>query len=500
MKRVENISINGIVFRINDDAYHKLNKYLDALNQYFEQEEGGNEIITDIEARIAELFTERAGGVSQAITDNDVSHVIETLGKPEDIADPENEGDNSSYDCRRKYAKRLYRNPDQRILGGICAGIASYLGISALAVRLIFFACFWFYGISVLAYFLLWIMIPAAKTTAQKLEMQGQEINISNIEKSIKEGISSSGLRQSFDQFSSEAGDVTNKLFKIVFVCFRIMFGVSLFFSGIAVILMCFAVFLFQDIILMYETEWDILTFDELLRHMVSPSSYGILIVCATLIIVLTVAAFMYWGIKIITWTKVKYVKLHVALLILWLLIIPAGIITAVREACNYKWHNKTDETVAITTARDTIYLNMHAPELRLSNNFKIYYDKKNACFYGKPDIFFRTSTDGNASMEIVKSSQGRNKLAALEYAEKIGYEVVVRDSLIVFPPYFTVEPQGEWRCQQLDIFLYIPENTVIISDRSLCHSGILRIWSGHDAVCKWIMTKNGLQAINYMN
>jgi phage shock protein PspC (stress-responsive transcriptional regulator) len=496
MKRVESISINGTVFRINDDAYRILNEYLDALNQYFEQEEGGNEIITDIEARIAELFAERAGEMSQAITGKDVSHVIETLGKPEDIADSENGDDNPSYYSRRKYAKRLYRNSDQRILGGVCSGIAAWLGISVIIVRLAFFVCFWFYGISALAYLLLWIVIPVAKTTAQKLKMQGQEINISNIEKSIKESIPSSGLRQSFDRFSDEAGDVMNRLFKVIFSFFRIVFGVTLFFTGISVIMACFAVLLFQDVIFMYETEWDILTFNELLRHIVSPLSYRILIICVTLFVALTVAAFLYWGIKMITYTKVKYVKCHIALFIIWLLIIPAGIVTAGRAVVTYQWHNKTYETVAVM-AGDTIYLNMLRPELRLSNNFQIYYDRQNTCFYGKPDIFIRKSDDKNVRLEIVKGSQGRNKFAALEYAERIVYEIDVRDSLIVFPSYFMVEPKGEWKFQQLDIFLYIPENTVIIVNKSLCDSGILKYLPQHNPAGKWIMTKEGLETVN---
>jgi phage shock protein PspC (stress-responsive transcriptional regulator) len=495
MRRVEAISINGIVFSINDDACRKLNEYLDVLNKYFEYKESGNEVIADIEARIAELFAGRAGGASQAITDRDVSDVIETLGRLEDITDSENDEDNPPYGSRKKYAGRLYRNLDRRILGGVCAGIASWLGINVLVVRLIFFACFWFYGISVLAYFVLWIIVPSAKTTAQKLEMQGQAINISNIEKSIKENISSSGLKQSFEQFNNEAGEVAGKFLKTVFAIFRVVCGFALCITGIFIALLCCGFPLYQDFIFMHKTEWDFLTFNELLQHIISPASYNILVVCAVLIVVLTVLACLFWGVKMIAHSKVKHVKWHIALLIIWLLTIPTVIITSVYEARNYKHYNNTNAAVNVKTS-DTIYLDMYSSELKISNNFRIYYDREESCFYGKPKIFIRKSIDGNVKLETEKGSLGKNKLMAFEYAESIGYEIGVQDSLITFAPYFSVDPEWEWKFQHMNVYLYVPENTVIIFSESLCHADIVKSRSGHNYSCKWIMTKKGLKAL----
>jgi phage shock protein PspC (stress-responsive transcriptional regulator) len=496
MRRVETISINGTVFSINGDAYRTLNEYLDALNKYFEYEEGGNEVITDIEARIAELLAERTGGVSRVITGSDVSHIIETLGRLEDITDSESDGDNRPYSGRRKYARRLYRNIDRHILGGVCAGIASWLGISVLVVRLIFFACFWFYGISALAYFLLWIIVPPAKTTAQKLEMQGQPINISNIERSIKENLSSSGLQQSFDRFNDEAGEVAGKFLKIILAFLRVISGTVLCISGIFIALLCFGFAIYQDFIFMHETEWDFLTFGELLQHMISPVSYNILVTCAIVIAVLTVLACLYWGIKIIAHSRVKHVKWHITLLIIWLLTIPTVIITFAYEAGNYKHYNKTYESVTIT-ASDTLYLDMPAPELKLSNNFRIYYDREEGHFYGKPDIFIRKSIDGNVKMEIIKDARNRNKHVAFDNAENIEYGFGVRDSLITFSPYFSVDPPEVWKFQHVDVVLYVPENTVIIFSKSLCHADIVRLWSRRGYSCKWIMKKDGLKAMN---
>ena len=148
MKRVETININGIVFSIDDDAFCKLNAYLDTLSKYFEHEQGGREIIADIEARISELFAERNGGIRQAVSIEDVNKAVETLGTPEDIvgADAEVETENIPSlpplpplpRLSAKPSRRLYRDPDHRYIGGVCAGIAAWMGINPVIIRLIF--------------------------------------------------------------------------------------------------------------------------------------------------------------------------------------------------------------------------------------------------------------------------------------------------------------------------------------------------------------------------
>jgi phage shock protein PspC (stress-responsive transcriptional regulator) len=497
MKRIETVSINGILFSIDGEACCKLNEYLDTLNEYFKHEHGGNEIIADIEARIAELFTERHGGVSQAITCRDVLHVIETLGSLEDITDAESGGDDSpSYDGLKQHPKRLYRDTDRRIAGGVCAGIASWLGISVLVVRLVFCFCLLFYAISLLVYFMLWLIIPAAKTTAQKLEMQGQPVNISNIEKSIRESVPPDGMKQSFEQFGSEANETVHKLFRVIFIFLRIVAGIALCAIGISTVLLCCGLHLFRGLFF-FDTEWDSPAFYEFLRHIISPVSYNILVICLILSVSLTVFGFLYWGIKLIARFEVHHVKLHIALFIIWLLSIPVGAFTVAGEAGNFKWRGKTEESTHIN-ACDTLYLSVNSTKFKMPNIPKIYYDSKNSLFYGKPDMFIRKSLDGKIKIDIIKSSRGKSRYTAFEYAENIGYNIDIRDSQIIIPQYFTVEPQTEWRFQQLDVILYIPENTVVIVDRLLCHADIIvnPRRSGHDGnVCKWVMTQNGIMA-----
>jgi phage shock protein PspC (stress-responsive transcriptional regulator) len=496
MKRVETISINGIIFSITDDAFRSLSDYLESLYKYFEHEEGGNEIITDIEARIAELLTERMGGTAQAITNKDVLHVIETLGALEDITnlDSGETGNIPPYSNLQKRPKRLYRDPDHSVFGGICAGIAAWLEINPIIVRLIFVACFLFYGISIVVYFLLWIIIPLAKTTAQKLEMHGEPINISNIEKSIRDSMASSGFRPSSYRHTHENGGLNNSL-KIIYNIIRVIAGIILCGIGISIALSFCGVFVLRDFIF----EWHLPPFDGFLSHVVSASSYKVIFIGSILFVTLTVAACIYWGIKAITGYKVKYPQIHVILLIIWFVSIPVIATYVVREAGNYFGYNQSVKTTYIS-ACDTIYLNLQPSDLEtLDYQFETYFDDENDCFYGKPEIYIRKS-EGKSKLQIVRTSRGRNNHAAFKHANEIDYKFEAENSRIILSPYFTVEPLNRWKNQRLKIILYVSENTVIIAGESLCYSGIIihpRRFGHYSDACRWIVTREGIKAID---
>lgn len=191
MKKIVNINLSGRVFNIDEDAFTHLKAYLDRLKSYFKNQEGGQEIITDIESRIAELLSERMVGKFGVINQRMVDEVIGMMGQPEDF-DGEDSGKSDArktdYTNYHQHTnKKLYRDIDSRVLGGVCGGIGAYLNIDAVWVRVIF-ALLIFFGLGIIIpiYILLWIIVPAAVTTAQKLQMQGENITIDNIEKTIK--------------------------------------------------------------------------------------------------------------------------------------------------------------------------------------------------------------------------------------------------------------------------------------------------------------------------
>ena len=184
MKITVSINLGGYSFNIDEDAYAELKRYLKNLELHFAGEESSSEILSDIETRMAELFRTKITSYKQVINIEDVHQAISVLGTPEDISD------NDGPSARDKFSSpgyhRMYRDPDHRIIGGVCSGMGAYWDIDPLIVRIIFVALALGGGLGVLVYLILYIVIPEAKTTAQKIEMKGNPVNIHNIKDSVK--------------------------------------------------------------------------------------------------------------------------------------------------------------------------------------------------------------------------------------------------------------------------------------------------------------------------
>jgi phage shock protein PspC (stress-responsive transcriptional regulator) len=184
MKITVSINLGGYSFNIDEDAYAELKRYLKNLELHFAGEESSTEILSDIETRMAELFRTKLTNYKQVIDIGDVNQVITVLGTPEDISD--NEGPT----VRDKFSSpgyhRMYRDTDHRVIGGVCAGIAAYWDIELWLVRVIFFILAMM-GVGFLIYLILYIVLPEAKTTAEKIAMKGNPVNIHNIKNSVKQ-------------------------------------------------------------------------------------------------------------------------------------------------------------------------------------------------------------------------------------------------------------------------------------------------------------------------
>ena len=237
MKKTLTVNLGGTVYHIDEDAYRLLDNYLLNLTHFFRKQEGADEIVDDIEMRISELFTEKLAGLKQVITLTDVEEVIARMGKPEDFDDSDaaeagaaNSGadsasassgvdaatdaasassgentfsgentssdDNCSGDASSNDAssdenassqqdgvqRRLYRDPDNRLMGGVAAGLAAYFGWDVTLMRVLMIVlCFVPYCPMILCYLLGWLIIPEAHTAAEKLSMRGEAVTLENI-------------------------------------------------------------------------------------------------------------------------------------------------------------------------------------------------------------------------------------------------------------------------------------------------------------------------------
>jgi len=184
MKITISINLGGYSFNIDEDAYAELKRYLKNLELHFAGEESSLEILSDIETRIAELFRAKLTSYKQVINIDDVGQAISVMGTPEDIFD--NDGPSARDKFSAPGYHRMYRDTDHRIIGGVCSGMAAYWDLESWIVRVIFVILAISGGLGILLYLILYIVLPEAKTTAQKIEMKGNPVNIHNIKESVK--------------------------------------------------------------------------------------------------------------------------------------------------------------------------------------------------------------------------------------------------------------------------------------------------------------------------
>ena len=214
MNKTFNINLGGYAFVIDEDAYETANRYLHALAGHFNGE-GADEIMQDIETRMGELVHRKKGNRS-IVNKLDILDAIAVLGTPEELKDI-----NFSEDFRRnrkntsfqlKTGKRLFRDPNDKILGGVCSGLAAYFGIRDVVwVRLAFFLFTWLAGSGLVIYIVLWAIIPPAKTVSDRLEMMGEPTNVNNIARMVKEEIEefSDKVHETFKKKKRNSGSYT---------------------------------------------------------------------------------------------------------------------------------------------------------------------------------------------------------------------------------------------------------------------------------------------------
>jgi len=187
MNKTVNINLGGIFFHIDEDAYQKLTRYFDAIKRSLSNSSGQDEIIKDIEMRVSELLTEKQKTDKHVVGLKDVDEVIAVMGQPEDYRIDEEGTENTSTNFSSSKTRKLYRDTENGMVGGVLAGLGHYFGIDKVWLRIFLLIMIFAWGTGFLAYIILWIVMPEAKTTTEKLEMTGEPVTISNIEKKVRE-------------------------------------------------------------------------------------------------------------------------------------------------------------------------------------------------------------------------------------------------------------------------------------------------------------------------
>jgi phage shock protein PspC (stress-responsive transcriptional regulator) len=524
MKKTIIVTINGIIFHVDEDAYEVLQSYLDTLRHYFSAESGAAEIIEDIEARIAELFQPRISEAKQSISLQDIDEIIEILGKPEDIAganDENYEARESHESSTRKSNRRLYRDPEHSVLGGVCAGLGAYFAVDMVVFRLLFIVFLFAGGASVLVYLILWIAVPAAFTAAQKLEMHGEEVNISNIERTfrreyqqVKNNLSRlqpQGLWLNIHNFLNEFFMLLGKLLGVVWSILRVIFGISLILTSLGIAITTIGFIYFNNFNSDSFIGENIGSLKEYLNCFISPGSSDTLLMLLLCIIAFMVAGLIYGGLKLMVRFYARDRWLVLALVTGWFFMVIAFVIMVSDEVRHFKIEQSTREILSINKLpNNIIYVdatssipndNEKTRKLRYQH-FDVNNIDKHKELFGLTKIDIEKSNGNVPEMEIERQSRGETRDIALTAAQRIKVNVKQNDTLLNVDPFFRLPYDQLWRWEEAKVILRLPVGTRVHLNENTRYliehmENINGYWNEDMAGKTWIMTADGLSKEN---
>jgi phage shock protein PspC (stress-responsive transcriptional regulator) len=537
MNKTYTINISGIIFHIDEFAYEKLKGYLNTIRSYFKDSEGQEEIMTDIESRIAEIFSGRINNAKQVILMEDVDQMIAIMGNPEVFKNEDGTESQANYSesAKNTYSnsgkrKRIFRDPDDKVLGGVCSGVGNYFDIDPIWLRLAFAASFFYFGSGFLFYIILWMVIPEARTTAEKLEMRGEKVNINNIEKNFKEEMEN--LKNRFNQnvnssdpnnkmagfrgFINRTVDLIAQLISGFGRVFLKALGFILVITGIIFLVVLLASIFgnggFVNISNSGITSIDLQ--DVLMKFFNTSAQMNEAKIAVFLLIGVPVLMFIYQGIKILFRIKGQNKWINISATILWLIGLGLTIDVMSSMSNEFKQKSTVKEKFVINNPKsNTLYLTV--PEnyqwgeeneedyndedvKYMHNRWNIMVNNEKGLDFYMPVIDIQRSKTDSFELYVIKSSKGGSKKEALRRAEAISYSYMINDSNVIFNPKFEVPENQKWRAQRVKIILKVPTGKSVYLHqkiRPLIYDidNVTNTYDGDMVNHKWTMQAEGL-------
>lgn len=468
MKKTLTINLGGVVFHIDEDAYEKMRQYLNRIEARFTNRLEAQEIMGDIESRAAELLQQRLRDLQQPIVVDDIEFVIKTLGAPDSFSDSEEPAASaSSFEPRRN--KRLYRDPDNSAIAGVCSGLAAYLNIDIALVRVLFVVFFFLTsGFTLLLYIILWIAVPQAFTTAQKLEMQGENVTIENIERKVREEFEA--VKNNVNRFS-KSGQVQSFFDKLLHILGVIIKAAAKIFANLIGVV--FIILGIAALTAVLGLTVGFLPFDSgSLFEGLSIGSQNLIFRIALMItVIFPIVWILYAGIKLIFNLKVKDKPFKLSSVILWLICIVVVLVSVISRSKNFVQRENFStkhEFAQLTSDTLRVELLPGPPVDQLEHvnfddhQFGFWFNDESNRLAIKPDLRIRKSADNFFSLEIMISSRGQNRTDAENYARKIPVEFVQQNGKLQIKPFFELDHYYDWRVQEAELTLWVPEGKVI--------------------------------------
>jgi phage shock protein PspC (stress-responsive transcriptional regulator) len=483
MNKTVNINLGGMFFHIDEDAYQKMNRYFDAIKRSLNNSSGQDEIIKDIEMRVSELLNEKQKSDKHVIGLKDVDEVIAVMGQPEDyiIEDDHKTSANYSHDSRR--TKKLYRDKEKGMIGGVAAGLGHYFGIDAVWIRVILILLVWGAGTGILAYIILWIVMPEAVTTSEKLEMTGEPVNISNIEKKVREefeNVSEKIKNADYDKYGNQIKSGAEKIsssfsdfIMTVFKIFAKILGIFLIIISLSTLIgLLIGVFTLGSSSVI-NVPWQ--GFIEAGNFTDYPIwSFGLL-----MFFVVGIPFFFLslLGFKLLS-PKMKSIG-NVAkstLLAIWLITLALAISIGIKQASAFSNDGRIVKKESLhLLPTDTLMIKFkhndyYAKNIEDRNDFKIAQDSIGTDVIYSNDVSIKIEyTDVKLPyIQIEKEAKGESLSEARKRAEQIKYNYTVVGNQLTFDNYLITDLKNKFRDQEIEITLFLPEGTLFKTDSSI--------------------------------
>lgn len=517
------ININGIVFHIEEDAYEVIRSYMTDVKKHFAYSKDSDEIVTDIENRLAEMFSERlAQENKQVIVLLDVEHVIAQMGT---VSDFELDDEETHYGRPEslKIEKKLFRDTDDRVIGGVCAGIGHYFDIEARWIRLIFLLLVFLGGTGFMAYIILWIVMPKATTRTDKMAMKGEAINLQNFKKNFDEELEA--VRHNLDRAAGEARPALQKTGAFVRDLFS-HFGSFLAGAGKIIVKIAglFIVFAGGMVLLglvvalvVFLGLGDSSQLNAFPFTVINPEYRGILYVSAFLIVFIPLIALIFFAVRVIFNRKIVTKSASLGMLIAWIIGVSCALFYGSKVAAQFDERASLSQSISIKPSSvyhlklDTEKFFTHEDSVRynidsLNSDGRIIINDDDEQ-YDTPNNFRlsveRSDVDKPVLVQTV-SARGSNFENALKNAQNIRYQFSQQDSVLRFDWRAHLVKKDLWRDQQVDLTLKVPVNTRLIIDGRLNrYFQRFNLWhckpdgASYDSPTEWHMTQEGLKCSN---
>lgn len=465
MNKLINMNLGGMPFQIDDEAYSILNAYLSAVKRKFNDQE----IVEDIEARLAEMFHDNLKATGkQIVSTTNVNEAIEVMGKPEEFEQGYAESDyTDSYENATGYSKRarkLFRDPDDKVFGGVVSGLTKYFGIDSptwFRVGLFILPFLDWMGLYIstslvlLTYIVMWIVVPKAKTATQKMQMRGEPINLDNIERSFNDGFDTVKKNLNRERTSQMGNGIESFIKAVLKVLLFIGLGIAILFTLCIVaglIATAFGVGLTSPTINQYLTGSALTTWSAVI---------GIIFMClAPAVFLITLL------IKLLFKHSIKMPMILAGTLSAFILGFVLSVLSVGNVIADFNKIAKVKESSTLFTEPQELFIyGNELTDLSKKISFTAFNDEHS--INENVDLRIRESLGNETTLTISKKARGKNHKLAKERLKSLDYSFQITGNQLNFDEFFTIDKNDLFRDQEVDITLKIPTNTVLNFDES---------------------------------